>query len=217
APDEAPPAARRVAPRPIPTADILTQLARRAPEAGPEDAPAEAPIDEAGREAAISAVLDEIIADPDAAFRSDAVLYQDFLVRSRIRRVPGAPIPLAAFRRRLAVARAGVDASIEGEAWTRALALSETLPDDVQGVFLLLARAAVREEPCPSDATLARVYGSHSIRRSRRLLSYFEERGLLVVRVDFHGRRVIAFPDLDRETAPGDADAPEMPQPHAAE
>ena len=61
-------------------------------------------IDEARRDADIDAVLREIIEDPDAAFRSDAVLYQDFLVRSRIRRVQGEPLQLAVFRRRLAVA-----------------------------------------------------------------------------------------------------------------
>ena len=71
-------------------------------------------IDEAERDAGIDAVMREILEDPDAAFRSDAVLYQDFLVRCRIRRVPGEPLPLAAFRRRLAVARAGVDRKRRG-------------------------------------------------------------------------------------------------------
>ena len=52
----------------------------------------------------------------------------------------------------------------------------------MQGVFLMLAQAALAGAPCPSDATLARAYGTHSTGRARRLLSYFEERGLLVVR-----------------------------------
>jgi uncharacterized protein len=162
-------------------------------------------------------VLREILEDPDAAFRSDAVLYQDFLVRSRIRRVPGEPLPLSTFRRRLAIARAGVDESSDGEAWSMALSLSEALPDDLQGVFLMVARAAANKEPCPSDAALARAYGSHSPRRARRLLAYFEERGLLVARTDFHGNRVLAFPDLGCETAPGHPDAPDETQRDAAE
>jgi len=138
------------------------------------------------------------------------VLYQDFLVRCRIRRVPGEPLALPAFRRRLAVARAGVDEkSAQGEAWPVALSLSEGLPDDLQGVFLLLARTATNGKPCPSDALLARTYGSHSPRRARRLIAYFEERGLLVIRTDFHGKRILAFPDLGCETAPGDPDAPD--------
>jgi hypothetical protein len=216
-PEEASPVVRRPPPKPVPTADLLAQLSRPRPAPEQPTEPAFAVVDEAEREAGIDAVLREILEDPDAAFRSDAVLYQDFLVRSRIRRVPGEPLPLAAFRRRLAVARAGVDESSGGEAWATALSLSEALPDDLQGLFLMVARAAINGEPCPADATLARAYGSHSPRRARRLLAYFEERGLLVARTDFHGRRVLAFPDLGCETAPGDPDAPDEARRDAAE
>jgi hypothetical protein len=201
--------ARRPPPPPTSTADLLAQLSR--PKLSPEPAPEPvfAVIDEAERDAGIETVLREILEDPDAGFRTDAVLYQDFLVRCRIRRVPGEPLPLPAFRRRLAVARAGVDArTAEGDGWTKALELSETLPDDLQGVFLLVARAAVAGTPGPSNAELARAYGTHSERRAQRLLGYFEERGLLVVRTDFHGQRILAFPDLGCETAPGDPNAP---------
>jgi hypothetical protein len=217
-PEETRPVARRPPPPPMPTADILAQLARPKLVAEPPEQPVFAVIDEAERESGLAAVLGEIIDDADAAFRSDAVLYQDFLVRCRIRRVPGEPLTLSAFRRRLAVARAGVDPQTGGgETWTTALALSESLPDDVQGVFLLLARAALNGEPCPSDAMLARSYGTHSPRRARRLVAYYEERGLIVARTDFHGRRIVAFPDLGCETAPGDADAPDEAHPAAAE
>jgi hypothetical protein len=205
---------RRPAPPPTSTADLLAQLSRPklSPEPPPE--PMFAVIDEAEREAGIGMVLGEILEDPDAGFRTDAVLYQDFLVRCRIRRVPGEPLPLPAFRRRLAVARAGVDArTAEGDGWTKALELSESLPDDLQGVFLLVARAAVSGTPGPSNAELARAYGTHSERRAQRLLGYLEERGLLVVRTDFHGQRILAFPDLGCETAPGDPNAPPGP-PH---
>jgi DNA helicase HerA-like ATPase len=210
-PEEARPTARRPAPPPpMPTADLLAQLSR--PRLTPHEPPAQLipAIDEAEREAGIETVFREILDDPDAAFRSDAVLYQDFLVRCRIRRIPGEPLALPVFRRRLAVARAGVDErAAAGEAWSAALSLSEGLPDDLQGVFLLLARAATNGEPCPSDALLARTYGSHSPRRARRLIAYFEERGLLVIRTDFHGKRILAFPDLGCETAPGNPDAPD--------
>ena len=211
-PEETRPVMRRPPPPPpVPTADILAQLAKPAPAPEPSAQPVFAVIDEAERDAGIEAVLREILEDPDASFRSDAVLYQDFLVRCRIRRVPGEPLPLPGFRRRLAVARAGIDQrSAEGEAWATALTLSEALPDDLQGVFLMVAQAAVSGQPCPSDAALARAYGSHSPRRARRLLAYFEERGLLVVRTDFHNRRMLAFPDLGCETGPGDPDAPDL-------
>jgi hypothetical protein len=211
-PEEARPVARRTPPRPIPTEDLLAQLSRPKPAPEPPAEPVFALIDEAEREAGIDAVMREILEDADAAFRTDAVLYQDFLVRCRIRRVPGEPLPLSGFRRGLAVARAGVDERTGGEAWATALSLSQTLPDDLQGVFLMVARAATSQDPCPSDASLARAYGSHSPRRARRLLAYFEERGLLVTRTDFRGRRVLAFPDLGCETAPGDPDAPDATQ-----
>lgn len=217
-PDEARPVVRRPPPPPMPTADILTQLAKPKLVAEPPVQPTFAIIDEAEREAAIDAVMREIIEDPDAGFRSDAVLYQDFLVRCRIRRAPGEPLQLPAFRRRLAVARAGVDAKVaDGDVWPKALELSEGLPDDLQGVFLLIARAAVMNEPAPSNADLARAYGTHSERRAQRLLAYFEERGLLVVRTDFHGKRILAFPDLGSETAPGDPNAPATEPRDAAE
>jgi hypothetical protein len=167
-------------------------------------------VDEAERETLLETVMREILEDPDASFRSVAVLYQDFLVRCRIRRVPGEPLPLPAFRQKFAVARAGVDAqTAASEPWQRALGLAGTLADDIQGVFLILAQAAVGGTPCPSDASLARAYGSHSASRARRLLTYFEERNLLVVRTDLRGKRIVAFPDLGCETGPGDPLAPD--------
>src|SRR5690606_8675192 len=113
---------RRVAPPPpMPTAELLAQLAKPKLNLEPAPEPVFPLIDEAEREAGIDAVLGEILEDPDAGFRTDAVLYQDFRVRCRIRRVPGEPLHLSAFRRRLAVARAGVDArAAGGDAWAKA-------------------------------------------------------------------------------------------------
>ncbi|MBX3598000.1 MAG: ATP-binding protein [Rhizobiaceae bacterium] len=199
------PPRREAPPVPVPTAAILAQLTKPKFELPPPEQPVFPIIDEAERESGIETVLREIIEDPDAGFRSDAVLYQDFLVRCRIRRVPGEPLALPAFRRRLAVARAGVvPDSAGGDSWNTALTLSESLPDDLQGVFLLLARAAIEGAPTPSNAALARAYGTHSERRAQRLIAYFEEKGLVVMRTDFHGRRIVAFPDLSCETAPAD-------------
>jgi hypothetical protein len=204
-------------PAPTPTADILAQLARARPEPVPAPQTLFPEIDAAERDALLDTVMRELLDDPDASFRSVAVLYQDFLVRCRIRRVAGEPLSLPAFRRRLAVARAGVaDDLASSEAWQQALALSERLADDVQGVFLLVAQAATSGAPCPSDAALARAYGTHSVGRARRLLTYFEERGLLVIRTDFHGRRIVAFPDLGLETIPGDPNGPDELPTHAA-
>jgi hypothetical protein len=143
-----------------------------------------------------------------------AVLYQDFLVRCRIRRVAGEPLNLPAFRRRLAVARAGVDmTTAEGSEWDRAMAFAADLAEDIQGVYLLLARAALENAPCPPDGEIARACGSRSPGRARRLVAYMESRNIVVTRNDPRGLRVIALPDLGWETGPGDPNAFEEPPP----
>jgi uncharacterized protein len=203
---QAPP--RRPAMPPFSTTnDILAQLAKPRP-AQPE-APAEAATAE--RDGLLDAVLRELLDDPEAAYRSVAVLFQDFLVRCRIRRVPGEPVSLQAFRRRLAVARAGVDAGADHPDWERAVAVAADLEEDLQGVYLLLARAAVEAAPCPSDQAIARACGSRSPGRARRILSYLETRSLVVARQDPRGLRILALPDLGRETGPGDPNAGEAP------
>jgi hypothetical protein len=206
------PVVRRPAPPPPPsTNDLLAQVAKARTEAPAEAVSLFPEIDEAEREAQIKAVMAELLSDPDAGFRTTAVLYQDFLVRCRIRRVPGEPPALPAFKRLLAIARVAPDEEVAtSSGWQQALSLSETLTDDVQGVFLVIAQAALTGAPCPSDATLARLYGTHSSSRARRLLTWFEERGLIVLRTDFRGQRIAAFPDLGCETAPGDPNGPDM-------
>ncbi|HZH52475.1 MAG TPA: ATP-binding protein [Microvirga sp.] len=205
----------RRAPPPPPapsTNDLLAQLARTRPAAAPEPEAEATEESKAEREAALDAILREILDDPEAAFRTVAVLYQDFLVRCRIRRVSGEPLSLPAFRRRLAVARAGVDtATAEGTEWDRAVAFAADLAEDIQGVFLLLARAAMEGAPCPPDGEIARACGSRSPGRARRLIAYMESRGIVVTRNDPRGLRIIALPDLGWETAPGDPNAFEEP------
>ena len=205
---------RRAPPPPAPsTNDLLAQLARTRPAAAPEPQAEASPQSKAEREAALDAILREILADPEAAFRSVAVLYQDFLVRCRIRRVAGEPLNLPAFRRRLAVARAGVDtATAEGSEWDRAVTFAGDLPEDIQGVYLLLARAALEGSPCPPDGEIARACGSRSPGRARRLIAYMETRNIVVTRGDPRGLRIIALPDLGWETGPGDPNAFEEPQ-----
>ena len=207
------PLARRTRPAPRPTTDILAELSRATPLS-------DAPIARAGgegtqpamaaeeREERISAVLAEILADPESGYRTDSALYQDFLVRLRMRRVSGSPMPLGDFRRRVAIARSGVDAeTAASEAWATALRLSAMVSEDLQGVFLMIATAAIRGEACPSDARIARAYGTHSARRARRLLGYFEEQELIIVHADLSGKRIVGIPELQVETAPGAADA----------
>jgi hypothetical protein len=207
-------AARRATPAPRPTTDILAELSRSTPAAMPlaaaEPRTPQPVLSAEEREEKLMAVMSEILDDPQSAYRTDAVLFQDFLVRARMRRLPGPPLSLGEFRRRTAIARSGVDAAMAAsEAWETVLSLSKSVSDDLQGVFLMMAKAALTGEPCPSDARIARAYGTHSARRARRLLGYFEEQGLVVVHADFSGKRIVAFPDLQAETAPGSADAPD--------
>ena len=205
---------RRQVPAPRPTTDILAELSRSTPASlQPAAAEPRTPVPVLTveeREDRLMAVMAEILDDPQSAYRTDAVLYQDFLVRARMRRLPGPPLSLSDFRRRTAIARSGVDAAMaSSEAWTTVLSMSNSVSDDLQGVFLMMAKAALGGEPCPSDARIARAYGTHSARRARRLLGYFEEQGLVVVHSDFTGKRIVAFPELQVETAPGSAEAPD--------
>ncbi|MXP65857.1 ATP-binding protein [Roseomonas sp. M0104] len=202
-----PPPRRAAAP---PPPDILTQLAQARPAvAAPRAEPEPTPEERAARKRRLEEILRQILAEPEAAFRSVSVLYQDFLVRLRIHAISGKPPEIPAFRRMLAVARAGVSAeAAEGDAWQEVEARAAALPEDAQGVYLLLARAALERLPCPSDATIAQAYGTRSPGRARRLLAYMEEQGAIVCRPDAAGRRIVALVELGHETAPGDPGAP---------
>lgn len=188
-------------PRPAVAPEIIRRIETHQPAPPPEP---EIEMDPAERAAALVEILNELLDDPEARDRPVAVLYQDFTVRCRMRRVSGPETGLEAFRKRLAVARAGAsEAVLASDAWEKALAAAETLPEDLHGLFLFIARSAIEGAPCPSDAELAEAYGSHSPSRARRLLGYIEERGLLVCHVDFRGQRTLALPTLGVETAPG--------------
>jgi hypothetical protein len=116
-----------------------------------------------------------------------------------MRGLAGPALDLAAFRRRLAMARAGIGGD---EGWAEALAAGAALPDEMLGPFLLIARAAREESDCPSDAALAELYGTSSLGRVRRLVSYMEEQGIIAARIDLSGRRSVSLPALGWTTAP---------------
>ncbi len=196
-----PPPRRPSAPAP----DIAAQLAAARPAAVHDRAPPPTPEQAAARQAVLGEKLRQMLAEPEAAFRPPAVLYQDFLVRLRIARLAGAP-DLPAFRRLLALARAGVEeaALAHDPDWPEVGAQAAALPEDTQGVYLLLARAALEGGPCPSDAAIARAYGSRSEGRARRLVEWLEGQGALVCRADGQGRRIVALTGSGRQTAPGD-------------
>ncbi len=194
--EDAPPPAPAPVPRPQPAASLLEELAR-----SPATPAVEESVEAADPEPVMVAALRAIVDDGDAAGKSAAVLFQDFQVRCRMTGLRVPPLDMAAFIRRLAAARAGIFEGLDDE-WAAALEAGSKVPDEMLGAFLLIARAAAENQPGPSDADLARVYGTSSIGRARRVVSYMEERDIIVSRVDLSGRRSITIPALGWTTAP---------------
>jgi hypothetical protein len=181
--------------------DLLRTISRSGPALAPTPAPSPHPLmDEVERNAVIDMVLREIVDDPEATYRAPAILFQDFGVRCRMHRLGDSGLDLAVFRRRLAMARAGLFGALD-EGWLDAMALGASLPEDMLAPFLLVARAARDADEAPSDAALAQVYGTHSVGRVRRLIAYMEEQGIFVLRTDLSGKRSINIPRLGWTTA----------------
>jgi hypothetical protein len=166
----------------------------------------------AERRERVDHILRAVMAEPDAGFRAIGVLYQEFVVRCRIEGLGSAVPDLGDFRRMLTRARAGLGSDMaEDDGWQDVSVRASLLPEDMQGVFMMIARAAKEGWPCPGDAAIARAYGSHSLRRARRLLTYIEEQGLIVCQLDGAGRRIVTLVELAWATAPGDPNAEEFP------
>ncbi|ETR78741.1 ATP-binding protein [Afipia sp. P52-10] len=208
-----PPESTRPQRRPPP--DLLGQLiAARiaAPEVPPETVEQPLSTEELTKQRErVDRILRAILADPDAGFRAVSVLYQEFVVRCRIEGLGSAVPDLGDFRRMLTHARAGLDSDMaEDAAWQDVSIRASILPEDMRGVFMMVARAAKESLPCPSDAAIARAYGTHSLRRARHLLTYIEEQGLIVCQLDGTGRRIVTMVELAWATAPGDPQADEL-------
>ncbi len=200
---------RRVASPPKPSmTQILEDIVRDRSNADPEAeaAPGLSP-DE--RDLAFRRLAYDMMRDAEAAFRPEPVLYGDFQTRCRIARIGGGPIPMTEFKLHLSVARAGIDPdTVDREAWDRAIDMAKTIPEDMQAVYLILAGAALRQAPCPSDFDVARRCGMHSAGRARSRIKHLDKNDLVVTRNDSSGRRIAILPDLGWETAPGDPNAP---------
>ena len=193
---------------PVVAADELMERIAAAPLTGDEEeegesAPSSAPAprDPRDDEPAIAQILLDMAAEDRCTFQPAATLYQDFSVRCRMQRIDARRIDVVQFRRRFAMAVAGVTEPGE-EPWAGILRVSRVLSEDLLAPFLVMARAAHENEPCPDDAELARIYGTNSPGRVRRLLDHYEKSGLIVVRTDFGGRRSVTIPELGLATAP---------------
>jgi hypothetical protein len=202
--------------RRAPSPDLLGQLmAAKQPAPEPNPEAAEQPLSAeqlAERRERLDRILRAILAEPDAGFRAIGMLYQEFVVRCRIEGL-GAVVPeLTDFRRMLTRARAGLGTDMaQDDSWQDVSLRAAILPEDMQGVFMMIARAAKEGWPCPSDAAIARAYGTHSLRRARHLLTYIEEQGLIVCQLDGAGRRTVTLVELAWATAAGDPNADDAP------
>jgi len=186
---------------PVPTSDdLLRAISKSGPVLTPAVPSNQPAMPDEERDAVIGQVLREMCEDPEATYRQPAILFQDFGVRCRMARLPGHGLDLAAFRRRLSMARAGLPDELD-EGWLDALAIGATLPEDMLAPFLLVANAARDGREAPSDGQLAQVYGTHSQGRVRRLIAYMEEQGIFVLRTDLSGKRSINIPRLGWTTA----------------
>ena len=189
-------------PRRVPATEVAADLSRSPAASVAATAVPERSEDEV--EAIYAGALRGVVSDPEAFGRPASVLFQDFQVRCRMAGLPRPAMDLTAFTRRLSCARAGIF-DVRAEEWADALRLADTLPEDMMGAFLLVARAAREGEPCPSDEQLAHTYGTSSLGRVRRLIGYIESRELFVSRVDLSGKRSITIPHLGWTTASAEA------------
>lgn len=152
-------------------------------------------------DAAVAEILFDMAAEEGCTYQPAAKLFQDFAVRCRMQRLTAGHVDMAQFRRRFAMAVAGVT-DARGPVWQDILRIAGPLSDDLLAPFLVIARAAREGAPCPDDEELARVYGTSSQGRIRRLLDHYERSGLIVVRTDFSGRRSVSIPELGLATEP---------------
>jgi uncharacterized protein len=200
----------RPAPAPRPAAEIERALSAAPPITAPRPAPVEAapaPISPASTPtpptpkpqiqsaSSIAEVVRELALSEGATFRPATALFRDFAIRCRQNGVPSAQVDLARFRRLFACEVGGL-ARVDGPARTAIEALIETVDDDVLAPFLAMAVAASLGEPMPDEDELARLYGSSSPSRIRRLLDHLERQGLIVVREEFGGERIITVANV---------------------
>lgn len=196
--DEVREPARPPSPPPAPPVDAVvdriarTDIAPAAPSA--DDQPAGSSPAER-----IDAIIAALAQSEDAAFQSSSAQYQSFLARCRQERVIGPMPDMRAFRRRFAIAAAGLD-RIDGRTRDRILSLAAGLDDDLVAPFLVLSMDAQAGGAPVDEGRIGRAYGSHSPGRIRRLLDHLERQGLIVIREEFGGGRSVLVPGLDTAT-----------------
>jgi hypothetical protein len=149
----------------------------------------------AARSGSVEDVLRELAAEDGATFLPAAALFRSFATRCRERGIASAHLDMPAFRRRFAFAAAGVDRL--GDAERAAVErMAQGVADDVLAPYLAILVSAAQGQGTPDEATLARVYGTASPGRIRRLLEHLEKTGLICVHEGFGGDRTIIVPGI---------------------
>ncbi|GAB5347753.1 hypothetical protein TMRO357_00677 [Alteriqipengyuania sp. 357] len=197
------------APAPAPRAPEIEQAiseraaANAAGGRGPQDGETgEAPADEMqaanaqDNEEALAQIIAKLAAEDGATFQSSASLFRDFALRCRQQGVPSAHVDMLYFRRLFAFASAGLH-QLRPELRAVIERLANNVPEDVLAPYLAIAVAAAQGRTSPDEDELARVYGSSSPSRIRRLLEHLERQGLIVVREEFGGGRTVIVVGLD--------------------
>ncbi len=154
------------------------------------------PVDTSVVAARIAEIIDELASEEGIAFQSASAQYQTFLTRCRRERLIGPMPDMRGFRRRFAIAGAGL-AELEEAVKGRIMELAGAVEEDLLGPFLVIAKAAHAGETQIDEHALARAYGTSSPGRIRRLLDHLERQGLVVVREDFGGDRTVMVPGLE--------------------
>lgn len=182
------------APPPAPPVDEIETSIAAAEER--QVAPRGEPVDTTAVATRIAEIIAELACEEGIAFQSASAQYQTFLTRCRRERLIGPMPDMRAFRRRFAVAGAGL-AELDEALQARIMQLAGAVEEDLLGPFLVIAKAAHAGETQVDEAALARAYGTSSPGRIRRLLDHLERQGLVVVREDFGGDRTIMVPGLE--------------------
>ncbi|MEH6724374.1 MAG: ATP-binding protein, partial [Qipengyuania sp.] len=182
------------APPPAPPVDEIEDSIARAEERQVE--PRSEPVDTTAVATRIAQIISELAQEEGIAFQSASAQYQTFLTRCRRERLIGPMPDMRVFRRRFAVAGAGLEELDEG-LQARIMQLAGAVEEDLLGPFLVIAKAAHAGETQVDEAELARAYGTSSPGRIRRLLDHLERQGLVVVREDFGGDRTVMVPGLE--------------------
>jgi len=178
---------------PLPQAPKPAQESSAAPVASKPAAPA--PVTPTPSVTSPEAVVRELALSEGATFRAVPALFRDFAIRCRQQGVASAHIDIARFRRMFACEIGGL-ARLEGGVRKHVEGIISSVDDDVLAPFLAMAVAEALGDPMPDEDELARLYGSSSPSRIRRLLDHLERSGLIVVREEFGGGRIITVPGV---------------------